>query len=404
MAAVCLIPVYALLLVYLARWSLKWLSVCSLWFTGKGVKILVIVLWIFFGASPGIAFLLPAGTGIRRIMEYIGNYWLGIILYMAIVVAVFDLVRVFWKHFRKRAPQSVHLRRNRMLAGILGLVLIAGISGYGMVNAAIIRTTPYQVSIPKDGGKLSSLKIVLAADLHLGYSVGKTQMRQMVEKINRESPDLVVIAGDVFDNDYEAMDDPEALISILQGIQSKYGVYACYGNHDVSEKILAGFTFDRAGEKKESDPRMDSFLERAGIRLLKEEWELIDGSFYLYGRPDQERPGRGVEVRKTPAELTAGLDAEKPIVVLDHEPRELQELANAGVDLDLCGHTHNGQVFPGNLIIKLFWENACGYVQKDGMHNIVTSGVGLFGPNMRVATVPEICIVNVNFSGSPPQK
>ena len=180
-----------------------------------------------------------------------------------------------------------------------------------MVNAAIIRTTPYQVSIPKDGGKLSSLKIVLAADLHLGYSVGKTQMRQMVEKINRESPDLVVIAGDVFDNDYEAMDDPEALISILQGIQSKYGVYACYGNHDVSEKILAGFTFDRAGEKKESDPRMDSFLERAGIRLLKEEWELIDGSFYLYGRPDQERPGRGVEVRKTPAELTAGLDAEK---------------------------------------------------------------------------------------------
>ena len=81
-------------------------------------------------------------------------------------------------------------------------------------------------------------------------------------------------------------------------ILPKYGVYACYGNHDVSEKILAGFTFDRAGEKKESDPRMDSFLERAGIRLLKEEWELIDGSFYLYGRPDQERPGRGVEVRK----------------------------------------------------------------------------------------------------------
>ena len=404
MAAVCLIPVYALLLVYLARWSLKWLSVCSLRFTGKGVKILVIVLWIFFGASPGIAFLLPAGTGIRRIMEYIGNYWLGIILYMAIVVAVFDLVRVLWKHFRKRTPQSVHLRRNRMLAGVLGLVLIAGISGYGMVNAAIIRTTPYQVSIPKDGGKLSSLKIVLAADLHLGYSVGKTQMRQMVEKINRESPDLVVIAGDVFDNDYEAMDDPEALISILQGIQSKYGVYACYGNHDVSEKILAGFTFDRAGEKKESDPRMDSFLERAGIRLLKEEWELIDGSFYLYGRPDQERPGRGVEVRKTPAEFTAGLDDEKPIVVLDHEPRELQKLADAGVDLDLCGHTHNGQVFPGNVIIKLFWENACGYMQKDGMHNIVTSGVGLFGPNMRVATVPEICIVNVNFSGSPPQK
>lgn len=399
MAAVCLIPVYALLLFYLARWSLRWLAVCSPRFTGRGAKALVIALWIFFGASPGIAFLLPAGTGIRRVMETIGNYWLGIALYMALVVAVLDFARVLWKHFCKGELKSAHSRRSRVLAGALGLVLIAGISGYGMVNAGVIRTTPYEVSIPKDGGKLSSLKIVLIADLHLGYSVGKTQMRQMVEKINREAPDLVVVAGDIFDNDYEAMDDPEVLISILREIQSRYGVYACYGNHDVSEKILAGFTFDRAGEKKESDPRMDSFLEHAGIRLLKDEWELIDGSFYLYGRPDQERPGRGVEVRKTPAELTEGLDAEKPILVLDHEPRELQELADAGVDLDLCGHTHNGQVFPGNLIIRLFWENACGYMQKDGMHNIVTSGVGLFGPNMRVATVPEICTVNVSFSG-----
>ena len=183
----------------------------------------------------------------------------------------------------------------------------------------------------------------------------------------------------------------------LRGIRSKYGVYACYGNHDIEEPVLAGFTF-RQGEKKESDPRMDAFLKEANITLLHDEGTLIDGKFYLYGRPDAHRPGRGVEVRKTPGEITAEMDKSKPIIVLDHQPKELQALADAGVDLDLCGHTHDGQMFPGNLTIKLMWENACGYLQKGKMHNIVTSGVGLFGPNMRVGTKAEICPITVHFA------
>ena len=92
------------------------------------------------------------------------------------------------------------------------------------------------------------------------------------------------------------------------------------------------------------------------------------------------------------------MDKDKPIIVLDHQPKELRELADAGVDLDLCGHTHDGQMFPGNLIIKLMWENACGYLQKGQMHNIVTSGVGVFGPDMRVGTKAEICPITVHFT------
>ena len=91
------------------------------------------------------------------------------------------------------------------------------------------------------------------------------------------------------------------------------------------------------------------------------------------------------------------MDADKPILVIDHEPDQLQELADAGVDIDLCGHTHDGQMFPGNLTIKLLWENPCGYLKKDQMHNIVTSGVGVFGPNMRVGTKSEICVIDVGF-------
>ena len=145
---------------------------------------------------------------------------------------------------------------------------------------------------------------------------------------------------------------------------------------------------------------MDVFLAGANIHLLQDEGVLIDGSFYLYGRADYERPGRGIQQRQSPAELTQDMDQSKPILVLDHEPRELQELADAGVDLDLCGHTHDGQMFPGNLTIHLFWENPCGYLQKGRMHNIVTSGLGVFGPNMRVGTKSEICCIDVNFDGA----
>ena len=91
------------------------------------------------------------------------------------------------------------------------------------------------------------------------------------------------------------------------------------------------------------------------------------------------------------------MDLSLPVLVIDHEPRELQELADAGVDADLCGHTHDGQLFPGNLTIKLMWENACGYLKKGNMHSIVTSGVGLFGPNMRVGTKSEICDITMHF-------
>ena len=144
---------------------------------------------------------------------------------------------------------------------------------------------------------------------------------------------------------------------------------------------------------------MDAFLSDAGIQLLRDEGVLIAGSFYLYGRADAQRPGVGISERKSPQEITQDMDKTRPIIVIDHQPRELAALAAAGVDIDLCGHTHDGQMFPGNLIVRPFWENFYGYLQKGSMHNIVTSGVGLFGPNMRVGTKAEICSITVHFSG-----
>ena len=239
--------------------------------------------------------------------------------------------------------------------------------------------------------------MVLVSDIHLGYNIGAKHLQRMVDKINAEQPDVVVIAGDFFDNDYDAVREPEKDIEILSGIQSKYGVYACFGNHDIKEKILAGFTFGWNDPEKASDPRMDEFVVKAGITLLQDEYVKIADSFYLYGRPDAEKPGRGIAERKTPEELMAEMTGDLPVIVIDHEPRELQELADAGVDLDLCGHTHDGQMYPGKILTDIYWENPCGYLQKGQMQNIVTSGVGVFGPNMRVGTNAEICSIQITF-------
>lgn len=131
--------------------------------------------------------------------------------------------------------------------------------------------------------------------------------------------------------------------------------------------------------------------------LLRDQSVLIDQAFYVIGRQDYSTEKKAGIVRATPEELVEGLDQSKPIIVIDHQPRELQELSNAGVDLDLCGHTHDGQLFPGNIATAVFWENSCGYLRKGSMQNIVTSGVGLWGPNLRVGTNSEVCIIDITF-------
>ena len=123
----------------------------------------------------------------------------------------------------------------------------------------------------------------------------------------------------------------------------------------------------------------------------------IDDSFYIAGRMDASKPGDGSSRRMSPESILSGLDQDKPIIVLEHQPRQLDRLAESGADLQLCGHTHDGQTFPGNLVIRLFWENPCGYLLKDGLHSIVTSGVGVWGPAMRLGTKSEVCQITVHF-------
>lgn len=396
MIAILLSPIYILLNFYIARWLIYWMQACNKHFNKQWVRFSIIAIYTFFASAILIGFLLPYSE-VERIMKLIGNYWLGVMIYIILTVLIADAIRLVLYKSKKIDENILKSRKLFVATGTICIIIIAAISIWGAMNARIIRTTKYEVTIRKKVENMKKLKIVMVADLHLGYNIGSVQMENMVKKINQQNPDIVAIAGDIFDNEYEALDNPQKLINIFRKIKTKYGVYATYGNHDIKEKILAGFTFSKRNGKKESDIRMDQLLEKSNITLLRDEGILIEDSFYIYGRPDYKRPGRGIKIRKNAKEIVASMNKQKPIIIIDHEPNELNELATAGVDMDLSGHTHNGQLFPGNITIGLLWENPYGYLKKGNMHSIVTSGVGLFGPNMRVGTIAEITSIDVNF-------
>lgn len=394
MTAFLLAPFYILVNVYVVRWMIRWMGACSHIFQSAVFRAVFIIFYILIASSLLTGFLINKPEFLHRILKNTGNYFLGTFLYIILVIVVVDLVRLILKYvFHAR---FLEFRSTFVITGFVCMALIILISFYGILHVGTIKVTPYEVTVNKKVKDMDSLKIVLLADTHFGYSINCRHAQKMVEKINAQDPDIVCIAGDIFDNDYDAISDPEGVCNALKSIKSRYGVYACWGNHDLDEPILAGFTF--GGKKKDqADPRMEQLLRDANIHLLTDEAELIDDKFYVVGRNDSSRTHKLGGQRLSPAQLTKDLDLDKPVIFIDHQPKQLQETADAGADLDLCGHTHDGQIFPGNLFIHLFWENSFGYLKKDKMHNIVTSGVGVWGPDMRVGTNCEICPITVHF-------
>ena len=364
----------------------------------RGSKLLIALSAIYLLISPlsiPAAFFSPRGTLLRRILSNIGNYWMGFNLHFVLAMGVCFLIRLIVKLVKK---DKYNLRLAQKITNVAVVSFTILMSVYGIVNAQNLKVTTYDVTVDKSS-KQDELNVVLIADLHLGYSVGVKQMERMVNKINELQPDVVVVAGDIFDNEFSAIYNPVRLAEILRGINSKYGVYAVYGNHDIEEDILCGFTFsDDDVTQVTSIKEMDDFIENCGFTFLYDEAILINDDFYIYGRPDEERPNFGNDSRLEAEKITEGLDLSKLIICVDHEPHDQKKLSAAGVDVDLHGHTHAGQLFPGNIIINFFWDIAYGYKNFDGMHNIVTSGVGLFGPNMRTFTKAEIAQVKIHLN------
>jgi len=205
-------------------------------------------------------------------------------------------------------------------------------------------------------------------------------LERVVKTINDLEPDIVCITGDIFNDSFGSIRDPDRASDLFRSLSATYGVYACFGNHD------GGRTLEQ----------MMDFLEKSGISLLNDEHVIIDGRLALFGRLDASPIGGSGELRRRDiSEDIASAGAGVPVIVMDHNPSHIGEYGD-GVDLLLCGHTHRGQMFPGGLVTNAMYTADYGYFRKDGgsPHVVTTSGISTWGPPMRVGTNNEIvCII-----------
>lgn len=396
MLALILSPFYVAIIYWVCRRWYKFISALNiknkrLDFWLKHFSWSMFLLTIFIG----LAFILPEDNFLRRPLFKIGAYWLGISLYLILYVALIDLLRWIYSKVFKDKYNDFYART---ICALLIIFLTGVTSIYGIINAKIVRTTEYEITINKDGGNFKEMTIAMFGDPQFGYNIGEYHLKQAVDIINKNDVDIVCVVGDIFDNQYSAIKNPDKLIDLFNQIKSKYGMYAVLGNHDVEEPILCGFTFnDDDIENKLASKEMLDFIRKSGMVLLYDENVIINDSVNLYGRADQERPNLGNITRKESGDIFKEVDATKPLFVLDHEPREYDELEKAGVDLMMAGHTHDGQLWPTKIATDIIWENPYGLWVKNAFHAITTSGLGLFGPNMRVGTIAEVCIIHVKF-------
>jgi hypothetical protein len=395
-----ILVMYVVLHIFAAYEVYVWLKDLGGVFERKSTKAVLIMLYVIFAMLLIIAIFLPPQSELKKLLSRIGNYYEGVFINTLIVIVVAHLGALILKLLRIIPKDFFRKGKAKHIGGLVCLICVIVLSVYGCVNANYIQKTEYNVAVNKAvSGDNKNMRIVLISDLHLGYNLGYRNMEKMAEEINELQPDLVCIAGDIFDNSYDALDNPQKIAAALSSIKSTYGTYACWGNHDINDKLLMGFTVNNS-ELKLHDERMAELLKAANVHLLEDETEVIDNKFTLIGRLDKHKPGTEDNTRKSIDEFS--FDKSLPVIVIDHEPNELQELADAGIDLDLCGHTHNGQIFPLTLTSQLIWENSAGYLQKTGkdgntMHNYVTEGVGVYGPFMRTGCKSEIMCINVQF-------
>jgi len=360
---------------YIALRIYQWLTLS---FAGINAKI-YISLYVFVALSYIFATLsrriksVTIPISIRKIMNLIGAYWLGIFIYLLIFIFLADIAPLLGIATGIiPSPLTNHMLFYR---GLVALLLSVGIVSYGIYNAVQIRLVSYEVQLSKS--ILSNeIKIALISDLHLGAINSERNLEKIVQGINSLEPDIVCIAGDIFNDNIYAIRDRDRAATLFREIDSKYGIFACLGNHD------SGSTFHQKIR----------LLEESNITLLNDEPVIIGERLVLLGRLDSGPIGYfgGLE-RRDVSNVIASMCADMPVIVMEHNPAHVGEYGSE-VSLILAGHTHGGQMFPITLIVKAMHPFYHGHYQREGAHPnvIVTSGASTWGPPMRVGTNNEI--------------
>jgi hypothetical protein len=302
------------------------------------------------------------------------------LFFLLVVVDVFRLANAFLNFFPKGFAADP--RKTGLIAFITVMGIGLGVVVGGYVNALHLRLRTIEIDIDKPAGAgFRTLNIAMASDIHLGTVTGSRRLEKVVGRLNALEPDIVLLPGDIVDESVSRAEE-EKMISCLRSIHAPLGVFSVPGNHEVY-----------GGLEKNLE-----YLRRGGVRVLQDEAVLVGGAFVLAGRKDPtilQSKERRMPIREI-LEKT-GADPKLPIILLDHQPVRLMEAVDAGIDLQLSGHTHAGQLFPLNLINKKIWEKYWGYLRKEKTQYYISCGVGTWGPPVRTGSIPEIVRIKVSF-------
>ncbi len=350
--------------------------------------------------------------GFSSVLSAIGFTWLIAVIYLFFYVFAIDIVRIA-NHFFHFLPDLIkdNYAVVKLSLAVIGVVFVSTLLAYGnhKFNNPVVTTLDItldkpqyikkqttseklskektnidealqkQITNEKSPGEqpIKHLTIVMASDIHLSSYINRKNLERYVAFINNQNPDLVLLAGDIADMNLAPLVN-EKMAEVLAQIKATHGVYAITGNHEFY-----------GGHKEE----IYKYLESAGIHFLKDSSALAaDSTLYIIGRDDKTNHHRAVL-----ADLVKGLDADVPKILLDHQPFNLADAEQNGIDLQLSGHTHNGQFWPGNHIVSWMFELPYGYKKKGNTHYYVSSGLGLWGPKYRIGTVSEIVVVHLTL-------
>ena len=316
-------------------------------------------LLLFVGFSRHIHLSMPLAT----VVYEIGTSWLFIILYLFMAFLLLDIGRLV--HLVPATFLKNSWAGTLTVAGAMLIIFIYGnIHYHHKVRQPLTLTTEKTLA--------RKMKVVMLSDLHLGYHNRRSELAKWVNMINEEKADLILVAGDIIDKNMQPLEEQEMEKEFLR---LNAPVVACLGNHE----YYGG----------ESNALL--FYQKADITLLRDSVITV-GDLCIIGRDDRSHP------RKALDELLNGVDRTKYLIVLDHQPFQLEEAEQNGIDFQLSGHTHHGQVWPISWITERIYECAFGEWQRGKTRYYVTSGMGIWGGKFRIGTHSEYVVAEITRS------
>lgn len=319
--------------------------------------------------------------GFTGVITWIGSFWLAFMLYFILIALLIDFARMI-NYFVHIFPQIIYADypRTKLILLFVSLATVTLVVAGGFINARIPRVKKLELHVRKVVHGEKSLNIVMASDIHLGTIIAKRKANRLVETINALHPDIVLFAGDLVDEDLAPV-IKNNLGANLNQISARFGVYGITGNHEFIGGAEAAV----------------KYLREHGVSILRDTAVLIDQRFFLVGRDDRDKSRFTGKPRKELAEIMEHVDRSFPVILMDHQPFKLEKAEALGVDLQLSGHTHHGQLWPFNYITKAIYELSSGYKQIGQTHFYVSNGFGTWGPPVRLGNRPEIVQIILIF-------